>query len=47
MVYSARTMALILAVFIALVTVLFLSLVQSVDSVALLVAGPSSGHYKP
>lgn len=39
MVYSARTMALLLAVFIALVTVLFLSLVESVTRGALLVAG--------
>lgn len=39
MVYSARTMALLLAVFIALVTVLFLSLVQSVRFEALIVAG--------
>ena len=39
MVYSARMMALLLAVFIALVTVLFLSLVQSVDRIALVVAG--------
>lgn len=39
MVYSARTMALLLAVFIALVTVLFLSLIQSVSIDALLVAG--------
>ncbi len=47
MVYSARTMALLLAVFIALVTVLFLSLVQSVDRVALMVAGviSFSGSY--
>ena len=47
MVYSARTMALLLAVFIALVTVLFLSLLQSVDRVALLVAGviSFSGSY--
>ncbi len=39
MVYSARSMALLLAVFIALVTVLFLSLVQSVTLEALAVAG--------
>lgn len=39
MVYSARSMALLLAVFIALVTVLFLSLVESVTFDALLVAG--------
>lgn len=39
MVYSARSMALLLAVFIALVTVLFLSLVQTVTREALLVAG--------
>ena len=47
MVYSARTMALLLAVFIALVTVLFLSLVQSVDRDGLLVAGviSFSGSY--
>ncbi len=47
MVYSARTMALLLAVFIALVTVLFLSLVQSVSSEALIVAGviSFSGSY--
>ncbi len=47
MVYSARTMALLLAVFIALVTVLFLSLVQSVDQVGLMVAGliSFSGSY--
>lgn len=47
MVYSARTMALLLAVFIALVTVLFLSLVQSVDRYGLIVAGviSFSGSY--
>lgn len=47
MVYSARTMALLLAVFIALVTVLFLSLVQSVDRNGLIVAGviSFSGSY--
>lgn len=47
MVYSARTMALLLAVFIALVTVLFLSLVESVSLNALLVAGviSFSGSY--
>ena len=47
MVYSARTMALLLAVFIALVTVLFLSLVQSVDRDGLIVAGliSFSGSY--
>ncbi|MEJ0055627.1 MAG: hypothetical protein WDN75_08235 [Bacteroidota bacterium] len=47
MVYSARTMALLLAVFIALVTVLFLSLVQSVSQEALVVAGviSFSGSY--
>lgn len=47
MVYSARTMALLLAVFIALVTVLFLSLVQSVDRYGLVVAGviSFSGSY--
>ncbi len=47
MVYSARTMALLLAVFIALVTVLFLSLVQSVKSDGLIVAGviSFSGSY--
>ncbi|HWA32663.1 MAG TPA: ATP-binding protein [Cyclobacteriaceae bacterium] len=47
MVYSARTMALLLAVFIALVTVLFLSLVQSVSSEGLIVAGviSFSGSY--
>lgn len=39
MVYSARSMALLLAAFIALVTVLFLSLVKSVSMDALLVAG--------
>lgn len=39
MVYSARSMALLLAVFIALVTVLFLSLVESVTRSGLLVAG--------
>lgn len=39
MVYSARSMALLLAAFIALVTVLFLSLVKSVSNDALLVAG--------
>ncbi|NOT74143.1 MAG: two-component sensor histidine kinase [Cyclobacteriaceae bacterium] len=39
MVYSARTMALLLAVFIALVTVLFLSLVKSVSQDGLIVAG--------
>jgi two-component system phosphate regulon sensor histidine kinase PhoR len=38
MVYSARTLALLLAVTIALVTVLFLSLVQGTDPVALIVA---------
>jgi len=38
MVYSARTLALLLAVTIALVTVLFLSLVQGIDPVALIVA---------
>src|SRR5260221_1634705 len=38
MVYSARTLALLLAVTIALVTVLFLSLVQGTDRVALVVA---------
>lgn len=42
MVYSARTMALLLAVFIALVTVLFLSLVQSVSQEGLIVAGVTS-----
>jgi two-component system phosphate regulon sensor histidine kinase PhoR len=47
MVYSARTMALLLAVFIALVTVLFLSLVQSVNRDGLIVAGliSFSGSY--
>ena len=47
MVYSARMMALLLAVFIALVTVLFLSLVQSVDRYGLIVAGviSFSGSY--
>ena len=47
MVYSARTMALLLAVFIALVTVLFLSLVQSVTGEGLIVAGviSFSGSY--
>ena len=47
MVYSARTMALLLAVCIALVTVLFLSLVQSVQRDGLLVAGviSFSGSY--
>ena len=47
MVYSARTMALLLAVCIALVTVLFLSLVQSVERNGLLVAGviSFSGSY--
>ncbi len=47
MVYSARTMALLLAVFIALVTVLFLSLVQSVSRDGLIVAGviSFSGSY--
>ena len=47
MVYSARTMALLLAVFIALVTVLFLSLVQSVERDGLMVAGviSFSGSY--
>lgn len=39
MVYSARSMALLLAAFIALVTVLFLSLVEAVTLRALLVAG--------
>jgi len=39
MVYSARSMALLLAVFIALVTVLFLSLVESVSREGLVVAG--------
>ncbi len=39
MVYSARTMALLLAVFIALVTVLFLSLVNGVRYDALIVGG--------
>lgn len=39
MVYSARSMALLLAVFIALVTVLFLSLVESVSREGLIVAG--------
>lgn len=39
MVYSARSMALLLAAFIALVTVLFLSLVEAVSLRALLVAG--------
>lgn len=39
MVYSARTMALLLAVFIALVTVLFLTLVDGVKYDALIVAG--------
>lgn len=39
MVYSARSMALLLAAFIALVTVLFLSLVESVTRGALVVAG--------
>ena len=45
--YSARTMALLLAVLIALVTVLFLSLIDSVDQEALLVAGviSFSGSY--
>jgi predicted outer membrane lipoprotein len=38
MVYSARTMALLLAVSIALVTALFLSLVDGVDRQALIVA---------
>lgn len=38
MVYSARTLALLLAVTIALVTLLFLSLVQGTDPVALIVA---------
>ena len=47
MVYSARTMALLLAVLIALVTVLFLSLVQSVEREGLIVAGviSFSGSY--
>lgn len=47
MVYSARTMALLLAVLIALVTVLFLSLIDSVNQEALLVAGviSFSGSY--
>ena len=47
MVYSARMMALLLAVFIALVTVLFLSLVQTVDRYGLIVAGviSFSGSY--
>lgn len=47
MVYSARTMALLLAVFIAGVTVLFLSLVESVSLNALMVAGviSFSGSY--
>ncbi|CAN5479863.1 ATP-binding protein [soil metagenome] len=47
MVYSARMMALLLAVFIALVTVLFLSLVQSVSREGLIVAGviSFSGSY--
>ncbi|MBY0436386.1 MAG: two-component sensor histidine kinase [Cyclobacteriaceae bacterium] len=47
MVYSARTMALLLAVCIALVTVLFLSLVKSVDRDGLIVAGviSFSGSY--
>ena len=47
MVYSARTMALLLAAFIALVTVLFLSLVESVRYDALIVAGviSFSGSY--
>lgn len=47
MVYSARMMALLLAVFIAVVTVLFLSLVQSVDRDGLIVAGliSFSGSY--
>lgn len=39
MVYSARTLALLLAVSIALVTALFLSLVENVDRSALVVAG--------
>ncbi len=39
MVYNARSMALLLAVFIALVTVLFLTLVEAVSQSALLVAG--------
>jgi two-component system phosphate regulon sensor histidine kinase PhoR len=39
MVYSARTMALLLAVTIAVVTVLFLTLVQSVSRDAIIVAG--------
>jgi two-component system phosphate regulon sensor histidine kinase PhoR len=39
MVFSARSMALLLAAFIALVTVLFLSLVKSVSNDGLLVAG--------
>lgn len=39
MVYSARTMALLLAVTIAVVTSLFLSLVQSVSQYAIIVAG--------
>lgn len=47
MVYSARTMALLLAVFIALVTILFLSMVESVSINALIVAGviSFSGSY--
>ncbi|MBL7864113.1 MAG: two-component sensor histidine kinase [Cyclobacteriaceae bacterium] len=47
MVYSARMMALLLAAFIALVTVLFLSLLDSVKNEALLVAGliSFSGSY--
>jgi len=39
MVYSARTMALLLAVTIAVVTMLFLTLVQSVSQTALILAG--------
>ncbi|HEY5823538.1 MAG TPA: histidine kinase dimerization/phospho-acceptor domain-containing protein, partial [Cyclobacteriaceae bacterium] len=39
MVYSARTMALLLAITIAVVTVLFLTLVQSVSRDAIIVAG--------
>jgi two-component system phosphate regulon sensor histidine kinase PhoR len=39
MVYSARTMALLLAITIAVVTMLFLTLVQSVSQTALILAG--------
>lgn len=47
MFYSARTLALLLAVFIAMVTALFLSLVESVQMEALIVAGliSFSGSY--